>query len=157
MFKVNYDEVQTGGGLVAEGEYEVVVNKAVENVTPSGAEYMDIQLIIRNDIDQPHKNQYIFGSVFKAKATGEYHSGMVNGVCKALSVPNGTQFKSIGEMMEFFNGRTARVTVEHETYKDKPQARIKYWNESQFKELNHTFKKDKLEDFNEVSNTDVPF
>lgn len=153
MFKVNYDEVNNVGGVIAEGEYEVVVNKAVENVTPSGAEYMDIQLIIRNDIDQKHKNQYIFASVFKSKATNEYHSGMVNSVCKALSIPNGTQFNSLNDMLNMFNKRVARVTVKHEEYKGDKQARVKYWNESKFQNCQHTFK----DGFTEVSNSDVPF
>lgn len=160
MFKVDYDEVKEFGGVVAEGEYEVVVNKAIENVAQTGTQFMDIQLIIRNDIDQKHKNQYIFAKVYQSKETQKYHSGMVNGVCKALGVPNGTNFKSVDEMMDFFNGKAARVTIKHEEYKGDKQARVQFWNPSKFTECNHEFKKvdkQEIEDFTEVSSDDVPF
>ena len=82
FFKVEHDKASEGG-LVPEGSYEVVVSKAFEDAAKSGTGFINLHLVIRNDVDQSQKNRYIFGSIWKSKDTGEYHSGMLNAVAKA--------------------------------------------------------------------------
>lgn len=161
-FEVNYEEASTGGGLVAAGDYEVVVAKAKEDITKNGAEYIYLHLIIRNDLDQAHKNQYLFGSIWKGKETGQYHKGILNAVAKSLQIENGKKYNSLEEMLGDFVRKTAKVTVEHEEYNGKTNARVKGWNPSNFPNCQHTFKKDDIEtsnnnSFQPVDESEIPF
>ncbi|RJZ60101.1 hypothetical protein DYZ63_01183 [Listeria monocytogenes] len=67
VFKLDTEDVF--GGQVEDGVYEVIINHATEDATPSGAEYINVDLIIRNDINQKFKNAHIFHSIWKAKKT----------------------------------------------------------------------------------------
>lgn len=160
FFKVEHDKASEGG-LVAEGEYEVVVFKAFEDAARSGTQFINLHLIIRNDIDQKHKNQWLFGSIWQSKETGEYHQGMLNGVARALKIENGKTFNTLEELTNEFVGKTARVTVKHEEYNGKTNARVNRWEQSKFNGCNHVYKTEQSnttpEGFHPVSNEDIPF
>lgn len=159
FFKVDHDKASEGG-LVTEGEYEVVVFKAFEDAAKSGTQFINLHLIIRNDIEQKHKNQWLFGSIWQSKATGEYHQGMLNGVARALQIENGKTFNTLDELVGEFVGKTARVTVKHEEYNGKTNARIQRWDPTKINGCNHEYKKNPSEDlagFSTVSNDDIPF
>ncbi|OLS02246.1 DUF669 domain-containing protein [Tissierella creatinophila] len=159
MFKVNYDEVKEFGDI-EPGEYEVLVHTAIENVTNNGAIFMDIQLVIRNDIQQKFKNFRIFHKVFQSKATGEYHSGFVNAMAKAFQIPDGQQFNSVNDLLNNFKGKTAKIRVENREYNGKNYADVKQWYVSSFPQVNHQWKTEdspSIADFNPVSNDDIPF
>lgn len=159
MFKINHDEVMEFG-LIDEGTYEVVVQNAFEDAANTGTMFINLQLIIRNDIDQKHKNQYIFASIWQSKQTGEYHSGMINSVAKALNIENGKTFNTLQELLDDFKRKTARVTVKHEEYNGNTNARVKFWEQTKFPQNNHKFKtnsNDVPEGFHPTSNDDIPF
>ncbi|MBS4538193.1 DUF669 domain-containing protein [Clostridium sp. D2Q-11] len=157
-FEVDHDDVFEGG-LIEEGTYEVVVHKAFEDAARSGTMFINLHLIVRNDIEQKFKNKYIFASIWQSKQTGEYHKGMLNAVAKALQVPNGKKFNSLEELLNEFKGRTARVTVKHEEYNGNTNARVKSWEVSRFKDCNHTFKTNdnEIQGFTPVDDDDIPF
>ncbi len=158
MFTINHDEAMDMG-LIDEGTYEVVVTKAFEDATPNGAIFINLHLVVRNDIDQANKNRYVFGSIWQSKETGQYHPGMINTVAKALRIENGKRFNTLQEMLNDFVGKTARVTVKHEEYNGKTNARIQNWEQSRFIQCNHQFKLEdiQLEGLHPVSNDDIPF
>ncbi|HAB9065700.1 TPA_asm: DUF669 domain-containing protein, partial [Listeria monocytogenes] len=54
MFKVDHNDVFTNG--VENGTYEVVLYNANEDATKNGAEFINIDLIIRNDVNQKFQN-----------------------------------------------------------------------------------------------------
>ncbi|EAG9849069.1 DUF669 domain-containing protein, partial [Listeria monocytogenes] len=64
MFKVDHKDVFTNG--VENGTYEVVLYNANEDATKNGAEFINIDLIIRNDVNQKFQNAHIFHRVWKA-------------------------------------------------------------------------------------------
>lgn len=141
MFKINHDEAFDEFGMVEEGEYEVVVAKALENVwQTTGTEYMDIQLIIRNDIEQAHKGQWLFYKIWKSKESGEFHSGMINTLAKALNLPNGKQYGSVQELLNDCHLKTCRVKVTHKEYEGKPQVNISSLSQTKFPQCNHQWK-----------------
>ena len=156
MFTIDHEDVFEGG-LVEEETYEVVVFKAFEDAANSGTQFINLHLIIRNDLDQKHKNQYLFGSIWQSKATGEYNKGMINTVAKALKIENGKKFNSLDELVSDFVGKTARVVVKHEEYNGKTNARVNSWEQSRFSTCNHTYKDPQIEGFSTVSNEDIPF
>ncbi|HZJ77135.1 MAG TPA: DUF669 domain-containing protein [Oscillospiraceae bacterium] len=156
MFTINHDEA-TDFGTIEEGEYEVIVTKAFEDAARSGTLFINLHLVIRNDIEQPNKNRYIFGSIWQSKQTGEYHSGMINAVAKALRIENGKKFNTLEELLEDFLGKTARVTVGHEEYNGKTNARVQKWEQSKFEICNHQFKNIDTEGFTTINDDDLPF
>lgn len=162
MFKVDYDDVKEFGDI-EPGEYETVVHTAVENATPGGAIYMDIQLVIRNDIQQKFKNFRIFHKVFQSKANGQYHPGFINAMAKAFQVPDGKQFNSVNDLLSEFQGKTAKVRVENREYNGKNYAEVKQWHPTSFPQVNHQWranndsKETEIEGFKPTSNDDIPF
>ncbi len=157
MFTINHDEAMDMG-LIEEGEYEVVVAKAFEDVSKNGSVFINLHLVVRNDIDQKYKNKYIFASIWQSKETGQYHSGMINTVAKALQIENGKKFNTLEELLDDFKFKTARVTVGHEEYNNKVSARVQRWEQSNFETCNHQFKKEKFAGFTEDTNEDdIPF
>lgn len=158
-FQVNHDDAMDTS-LIEEGEYEVVVAKAFEDATRTGTMFINLHLVVRNDIEQKNKNKYIFASIWQSKETNEYHAGMINTVAKALRIENGKRYNSLEELLNDFRGKTARVTVKHEEYNGNTNARVKAWEPSRYDTCNHQFKNGGTTDipgFTEVDNKDIPF
>lgn len=134
------------GGQIEDGDYEVVIGRCNEDATPSGAEYVEFDLIIRNDIDQKHKNQHIFHKVWKAKETGKYNMRTFNTIGKACQLQNGKSYKSLDELLNDFKGKTALVNVKNEENeyggKTYTNTNVKFWSPTKFPSLQHQFKKD---------------
>ena len=153
-FEINHEDVFSGNGLMKEGDYEVVVNNAMETATKSGITYVSIDLIVRNDVEQQYKNKHIFHAVWKIKDTGNYNMTNFNTIGKALCIPNGTRFESFEDLLNCFIGKVAKVTVKHEEYNGKTNEKIKAWKESNVQTCNHVFKDKKTV---QQSDNDLPF
>ena len=143
-FSLDFNEVYEGTGSIADGDYEVVVNSCGENATPSGAEYIEFDLIVRNDIDQPSKNQHVFHKVWKAKADGKYNMKTFNTIGKACQLQNGKSYKSFDDLLSDYVRKMAVVNIKNEEseYNGKTytNTNVKYFNKTKFPNLNHTFK-----------------
>ena len=70
--------------VVENGTYEVVINEAKQDVFKnSGMDYLQFDLIIRNDItNQNSKNMHIFYRIFPSKETGKFPKGLLLAVGK---------------------------------------------------------------------------
>ena len=156
-FQVDHDKASEGG-LVPEGKYEVIVSKAFEDQAKSGTGFINLHLVIRNDIvGQPQQNRYIFGSIWQSKDTGQYNAGMLNAVAKALKIENGKRYNSMEELLNDFKGKTCKVTIKHEEYNGYTNANVKAWEASGYQGCNHVFKEDPMAGFKPADNDDVPF
>ena len=71
-FNLDFNNTFEGFAKIEDGVYEVVIDSAVEDATQGGSEFTNFTMTIRNDLDQPFKNQKIWERVWKAKATGKY-------------------------------------------------------------------------------------
>ncbi|WP_312907263.1 DUF669 domain-containing protein [Tissierella praeacuta] len=161
MFTINHDEAMDTS-VIEEGTYEVLVAKAFEDVSKNGSIFINLHLVVRNDVDQKYKNKYIFASIWQNKETGQYHSGMINTVAKSLKIENGKRFNSLQELLDDFLNKTARVTVKHEEYNGKAYERVQSWEPSRFNTCNHVFKESQntgtgISGFYPVDNDDIPF
>jgi len=143
-FSLDFDEVYEGTGSIADGDYEVVVNTCGENATPNGSEYIEFDLIVRNDIDQSSKNQHVFHKVWKAKVDGKYNMKTFNTIGKACQLQNGKSYKSLDDLLSDYVKKTAVVNIKNEeseyngkTYKN---TNVKYFNKTKFPRLAHEFK-----------------
>ncbi|EMK0855209.1 DUF669 domain-containing protein [Listeria monocytogenes] len=161
MFKVDHNDAFSGG--VENGTYEVVLYHANEDATKSGAEFINIDLIIRNDVNQKYQNAHIFHRIWKTKATNEYNSTALNTIAKAIQLPNGKDYNTINELLQDFLIKTCQVTVKNEESEYNGQTynnlNVKAWGESKITgPLQHQFKK-KENDLPpvEVNESNLPF
>ena len=56
-FKVDYD---AANNLVAPGSYECRIVEAFTNATSGGTLFFSVRMVIREDVEQPHKGRIIF-------------------------------------------------------------------------------------------------
>lgn len=140
------------------GTYEVIANTVKEDATPSGAEYLAINLVVRNDLDNvpelansnaKYHNRIIFYKLFKSKNTNEYSTNILQYVMKGFNIPEGTEINSIDEFIAMIKGKPVRVVVDlvdHE-YNGSltKQNEIKPWHfkTTKFPNVQHTFKENK--------------
>jgi len=159
-FSLDFNDVFEGS--VEDGNYEVVVNRCSEDATPGGAEYIEFDLIIRNDVQQKHQNQHIFHKVWKSKDTGKYNMRMFNTIGKACQLQNGKSYGSLEELMKDFEFKTAIVNVKNEEseYNGKTynNLNVKFWEKSKIDgPLNHQFKDKGNASAPAASKDDLPF
>ena len=144
VFTLNHEEAFEGNAKIEDGTYEVVIEKANEDATKGGSEYMEFRLRIRNDIKQPSQNMIIFHKIWKGKETGKYHTGMINTLGKAAQLPNGKSYNSMEELLNDFVGKPLKVTVKNETseYNGKPyeNLNVKYQEQTEYPNVQHVNK-----------------
>ena len=144
-------------GEVKDGIYEVVIDHANEDATQGGAEFVNFQMTIRNDLDQPHKNQKIWHRVWKSKKDGKYSMIMFNTIGKAAGLQSGKVYNTFDELLEDFRGKPLQVLVKNETseYNGKTyeNLNVKQWNQTKFPDVQHQWKKS--EDGNSQSGGNV--
>ena len=139
-FNLDFSKAQQRGE-VKDGTYEAVVNKVVENATPSGSEFIDIELIIRNDVDQPCQNMHLFPKVWKAKKDNKYNMGMVMAIAQALGLEDGKTYNGLEEFFADMVLKPVRVTVKNEESNGYRNTNVKRWEQTQVKGvMNHKFK-----------------
>ncbi len=167
-FQVNHEEAFEGNDLIPEGNWEVVVKEAKESETQSGRKNISIQLAVRNDLSQKYKNKIIFDTIWTKKDDNEtYNMGNLQTVAKALDIPNGKSYNSLQELLRDWLGKGAKVYVQHETYQEKTNARVKGWAKTDAPGINHVWKKEdsvgevsKNSDFVDmqpIDDGDIPF
>ena len=166
--KMDYSNIKEGGGLVPEGDYEVVIKSAFIDATPSGTIYINIPLIIRNDIEQPYKNAYIWHALWQKKTPTKqdeefdgFSSAQIFRLCNAAGIPSDAEFKEFGDILEVLAGKLLRVTLYHDEYNGKTNAKVKFTNVTQHADCKHVFKvKDPVMTEGEeipISDDDLPF
>lgn len=169
-FTLDTNDVFEGG--VQDGTYEVVVNKVLPKTTPGGTDYIQFDLIIRNDFNQKFKNAHVFHSVWKSKETGKFNPKAFNTIGKACQMQNGKTYNSFEELLKDFERKVCKVTVKNETseYNGKTyeNLNVKSWAESAVPNCQHQFKAASTDTSNmsvndmqsagiEVSEDDLPF
>lgn len=158
----DYSNLDKGGyDALPTGEYEVFIAKAGENATPRGAETLQLDLVVRNDLTQvpslaatngKYANRHVFMDNWKRKATNQYDTQSFMYILDAVGVPEGTVINSVSEFINLIEGKTARVYIKKEVddYNTKDPNNPEYrnavapWNFSatKFKEFNHTGKRE---------------
>ncbi|MDO6451746.1 DUF669 domain-containing protein [Oceanobacillus profundus] len=143
-FSLDFENTFEGYQKIEDGVYEVVIDYAKEDATPGGAEFTNFTMTIRNDLEQPFKNQKIWHRNWKAKETGKYNMMMFNTIGKAAQLQNGKTYSSFDELLDDYRGKPVQVYVENETseYNGKTyeNLNVKQWKPTKFPSVQHQFK-----------------
>ncbi|PEP87754.1 DUF669 domain-containing protein [Bacillus toyonensis] len=143
-FSLDFNDVFGGSGGIADGEYEVIINQCNEDASPGGAEFINVDLIIRNDVEQAYPNFHVFHKIWKAKATGKYNMKSLNTIGKACKLQKGKMYPSFEALLQDFVLQTVRVRVKNEKsdYNGKIYPNITGWDVSNtVGPFQHQFKK----------------
>lgn len=100
-------------GLIDDGKYEVVIEKAEEKTSVKGSKYLNITFRIRDDVDQNFKNRRLFYTIGKKENDACYDFGRVN---KIILTQEGradykSRFDTFDEVLFYLNGLHLVVTV----------------------------------------------
>lgn len=149
---------------VKDGNYEVIVKAAYEDATKGGAEYINIDLVVRNDIEQEFKNCHIFHKLWKKKADGKYNFGMMMALAKNLRMQDGKKYNNLQEFLDDFVGKVCKVRVANEkstsadgskTYENLNVKQITF---SAYPSIQHKWKADDQPETSvNVDDYDLPF
>lgn len=167
MIKIDYRNLNDD--LIPEGKYEVVVKSATLDVSPWGTEYINLPLVVRNDVDQAYQNKYIFYRLWKKKDPDEidkvcnnFSAKQIFRLCRAVGIPAEKEFKNMDEMLSEIVEKPLLVGIIHEVYNDKKQHKVSFTAASNFPDCKHEFKKDNEKTENKsvevkVDEDDLPF
>ena len=166
-FQFDFNNKFEGTGL-KDGEYEVLIQNVVESATASGAEYIDMPLVVRNDVAQEGKNALIFHKIWKKKADGKYDVRSLNTIGYAAKMDPNKQYNSLQDVFNDLKGKPVIVRVKNEesTYNGKTynNLNVKFWKETKFPNVQHQWRNGNasgpFNDFEgpvDISSDDLPF
>lgn len=178
FLKTDYSN-NTGGNFepVPTGNYEMIINNAQEQATKNGAESLQIDLLVRNDLDKvpdlaetnaKYHNRHIFVDNWKRKATNQYDLEGFQYILQAAGVPEGTPLKTVQDFMKLITGAAVKVYVkqEEDSYNGKTtlKNRVAPWNfeVSDYPQIQHVYKDKRpatkpAPQAQPATNTDDPF
>lgn len=154
-FSNNYSEArETTFDTKPEGEYEVIIKDIREheytNKDGEKKSRLAVKLLIRNDVDQPCKNGWLFHSYFQRKtpnkedeSTNGFSFGLLMWLAKQAGVPDGKDYESFEDFLTDLIDKCVRVEMrlDHErSYKGNPQETITAIMQSKFPECRHVYK-----------------
>lgn len=151
----NYSKNGDSNGYDAlpTGEYEVVINHVQETATKSGAESLQLDLIVRNDLDAAlpdsngkYHNRHVFVDNWKRKKTNQYDMDGLQYILEAAKIPEGTQINSVDDFMSALYHKPVNVYVKKESEEyngtTTERNRVAPWNfkETKYPQVAHQFK-----------------
>lgn len=145
-FSTNYDNIG-GNEPLPVGKYECIVKEAFPSVTKNGKQYLDIRLVIRNDVNQKYQNRYIFHSIWKKnepndndKQVDGYNYDMLMSFAQYAGLPAGKDYASVEDLCKDFVNKCVNVEVKHKESNGRTNARVKRCNKTAFPDCKHVFK-----------------
>lgn len=171
-FSVNYDQA-SDGNLISPGVYETIIREPHLDEY-KGVPYLSIPLVIRNDIPQKHKNNYIWYSMRLKKnpepadmACGGFSVKMIQTLSKAAGLPNGKSYAGLQDWLNDLNGRLIRMEVKRHIWEGKEKVDFGFPQATQYPTCNHVMRSNNAAaqvnspnipaGFTQVSNEEVPF
>lgn len=88
-----FHSVENDGGLMKEGDYEVVLVKCEEGLTKTTqTPVIGFDFVVRSDVEQAYKKKHIFKSFYMDEETNAYPADKIGKLANALGVPKGEGF-----------------------------------------------------------------
>ena len=144
-FTVDTNNTQEQQGLIKPGNYEVVIKEVTEGASQQkGTPFIQLELVVRNDVNQEFKNKHIWYTIWDTPATREkgIYAKQINTVSKHAGVQNGASFNSVADWGRFITGRPVLATVKHEEYNGDTKERVTFINATKFPQCQHSWKQE---------------
>ena len=128
---VDHSKAQQGRFLAPEGTYECIISAARINKTQKGTEYLQINLSIREDVEQPCAGENIEWPVWKKKEPTRndpngFPQGTIQHISRVVKLENGLSFDTFDDWTRAIQGKPIRVEIRHEEYNGSTRARVSY-------------------------------
>lgn len=145
-FSTNYDGLNDFD-LLPPGKYETVIKSAAESETKNGTPFIDVRLVVRNDVEQAYKNRCIFHKIWKKKEpspqdaqVGGYSFKQLMNLANSAKIPAGKNYGSVAELCADITGKCVKAELEHDTYNDRTNERVKFLEPTAHPECRHVFR-----------------
>ena len=139
-FSTSYEDM--GPELVPEGDYETVIENAMETATQRGYPYISVRCRIRGDVPQDCRGKLIFYDLWPKKnptqedeAVNGYSFKQIMSLSRAAELANGAHFSGMDDWCDALVGRAVRLSVEHSEYNGRTSARVKWANPTNHPEV----------------------
>lgn len=149
-FEMDYSKATEGS--VSDGTYEAIIKSAQFKLSKSEKQYINFDLVIRNDVKQHYHNMHIFNKAWPKKGTRDYSMPFLFMIGMNAGIPNKMKFDSLDDMLAQFAGKPVKVTVKNETSeyngKEYTNLNIKKWAKTEFPDVQHKWKTESEETSN---------
>lgn len=140
------------------GNYEMIIKSAQEKATKNGAESLQLDLVVRNDLDgvaglkntnAKYHNRHVFMDNWKRKTTNQYDLDSFQYILEAVQIPEGTPLNTINDFTKAVANKPAKVyvkkTVDDYGGEKKDINQIAPWNfsKSDYPQVQHVWKDQK--------------
>lgn len=141
-FTLDFDNTFEGFEEIKDGNYEVIIDHVTEGATQTGSEYANVQMTIRNDLDQPFTNNKVWHRIWKTKATGQYNMIMFNTIGNAIGLDSKKEYSGMDELLDDYERQPLLIFVKNEKsdYDGNVYLEVKSWKKSKFPDVQHSFK-----------------
>ncbi|GAD17660.1 MULTISPECIES: DUF669 domain-containing protein [Lentilactobacillus] len=141
-----------------KGNYEMIIKSAQERATENGAESLQLDLVVRNDLDgvdelkntnAKYHNRHVFMDNWKRRDTHQYDWDNFQNIFEAVQIPEGHDIKSIQDLTQELANKPAKVyvkkTVDNYNGEKKEINQIAPWNfsKSDYPQVQHVWKDQK--------------
>lgn len=123
--------------LIAEGDYEVIVDKIERKTLPSGKEKIGINFRIRSDVEgQKYGNRIVFEDIWQEKDHPEFFNRRrINQILGTQGIKEGTVFEDINDVIKVLEGSFLQIHIVavFDDYRGTDVNKVSYYKSSNFK------------------------
>lgn len=88
-----FKSVENNGGLMVEGDYEVICLDAMETETKGAYPVIAFDFQVRSDVEQKYQRKHIFKNFFRDQDTHQWPKEKIGKLANSLGIPKGDNFE----------------------------------------------------------------
>lgn len=146
-FKNNYENASNDSfEAKPDGTYEVIIKSIKEKEYQKDGQTkksLSLMLLIRNDVDQPSQNGYLFHTYWKRKSPNEmdaqvrgYSFNQIMWLAKMAKLPEDKEYETLADLCNDLIGKCISVVLKH----NGKYENIVEIGETQYPECKHRYK-----------------
>lgn len=124
-------------GLIPEGDYEVFATEGKWEDKPGKTPRANFTFVLRSDVDQAAKGRKVFHDFYISRDPEKVETslGFIERFNLEIGVPDGVEFETQQEWINYVLGKPVKAHIGTKEYNGKEYNEIKWFNESEFKEM----------------------
>lgn len=133
------NETKGSFGLITTGDYEVMAieGKWDDPTDQTKTPRANFTFVVRSDVDQEFKGRKVFHDFYISRDPEKVETslGFIERFNLELGVPDGVEFATQQEWINFVLGKPVKARIATKEYNGKEYNEIKWFNESSFKQV----------------------